>query len=142
MKNIKIIKLALIASSLPILAGAATRRYVVELSTEPAAVFASRSLGSSSANQRELLSRPEVQAHRTAIRNEQDNAMARIQRLGGTLVARTDTASNTVIVDLPEENAAKLASIPGVKDAHLPRRYRMALDQASVIHKFPQAYSQ
>jgi minor extracellular serine protease Vpr len=134
----KIIEMGVIAAFLPILAGAATRRYVVELSTEPAAVFASRSFGA----QKESLSRAEVGAHRAAIREEQDRALAGIRELGGSLVARTDTASNTVIVDLPEENAGRLASIAGVKDAHRPRRYQMALDQASVIHKFPQAYSQ
>jgi minor extracellular serine protease Vpr len=137
-KPMRNLKLLLIAASLPILAGAATHRYIVELSTEPAALFASRSFGP----HKESLSRPEVQAHRTAIRDEQDRAMAGIKELGGSLVSRTDTASNTVIVDLPEENAARLSSIPGVKDAHRPRRYRMALDQASVVHKFPQAYSQ
>src|SRR5215470_4550738 len=107
MRKIKITKLLLIAGSLPILAGAATHRYIVELSTEPSAPFASRSFGPT----KESLSRPEVQAHRTKIRDEQDRAIAAINELGGTVVARTDIASNTVIVDLPEEKAAKLSSI-------------------------------
>src|SRR5215469_8823933 len=138
MRQKKIIQLGLITVALPILAGAATRRYIVELSTEPAASFASRSLGPL----KESLARPEARKHRAAILDEQDKVMAGIQQLGGKLVARTDTASNTIIIDLPEENATRLSSIPGVVASHPPRRYRMALDQANVVHKFPQAYSQ
>src|SRR5271165_6491096 len=106
MKTVKIIKTLLIVAALPLLAGAATRRYIVELSTEPAARFASRSFG----ERKESLARPEVQTHRDRIRTEQDQVAAQIQQLGGRILSRTDTASNTLAIELPEEKAAQLGS--------------------------------
>jgi minor extracellular serine protease Vpr len=138
MKIVKIIKTVLIAVALPILAGAATQRYIVDLSTEPAARFASRNFG----ERKEALARPEVQTHRTRIRTEQDNAAASIRALGGVIVSRTDTASNTLTVDLPEEKAASLSSVPGVKSYHKTRIYHLKLDQANVVHNFPLVYSE
>ena len=84
MRNVNIIKTLVIAIALPALAGAATRRYVVSLSTEPAVRFAGRSFG----ERRESLSRPEIQTHRTRIRTEQDRVAAKIRELGGKIVAR------------------------------------------------------
>jgi minor extracellular serine protease Vpr len=138
MKSVNFIKTVLVVLALPLLAGAATRRYIVELSTEPAANFAARNFGA----KKESLARPEVKKHLATIHSEQDNAAAEIQKLGGRVVERTDTTSNVLIVDLPEENAAKLSSVPGFKSSHRARRYDIALDQASIVHKFPQAYSQ
>jgi minor extracellular serine protease Vpr len=138
MKSVKIVNVLAIAIALPILAGAAQHRFIVEFSTEPAAVFAARNFG----ERKESLARPEVKAHRDKIRAEQDAAISQIQQLGGRVVARTATTSNSAIVDLPEENAAKLSAIPGVKAYHKERKFKVALDQANIVHKFPQAYSQ
>lgn len=138
MKILKIVNALSIAIALPILAGAAQHRFIVEFSTEPAAVFAGRNFG----ERKESLARPEVKVQRDKIRAEQDAAISQIQQLGGRVVARTATTSNTATVDLPEENAAKLSSIPGVKAYHKERKYKVALDQANIVHKFPQAYSQ
>lgn len=137
MKSVKIVKSILIAAALPILAGAATHRYVVDLSTEPAAKFAARSFG----ERKESLARPEVKTQRAKIRAEQDGVAAKVHEFGGVLVTRTDTASNTIIIDLPEEKAASLSSIPGVKGYHAVRIYHAKLDQANIVHKFPQAYA-
>lgn len=137
-KRAKIFRNLLVIAAMPILAGAATRRYIVELSTEPAARFAGHAFG----DRKGSLARPLVTGHRAAIRAEQDTAAAEIQKLGGLVVERTDTASNTLIVDLQEESAAKLSSVTGVKGYHRARRYKIALDQASIVHKFPQAYAQ
>ena len=136
MRSVKIIKALLIIAALPLLAGAATRRYIVELSTEPAAHFASRSFG----EHKESLARPEVQAHRAKIRAEQDQLAAQIQQLGGRVISRTDTASNTLAIELPEEKAAQLASLPGVKNYHLERKHKAMLDQTSIVHNLPQVY--
>jgi minor extracellular serine protease Vpr len=138
MRTVRFLKPFLLAAILPLLAGAATQRFVVQLSTEPAARFASRSFGESKAS----LTRPEVQIHRERIRAEQDAVAARIQDLGGRIVERTDTALNSLIIELPGANAAKLSTIPGVKSVHPGRRYRTTLDQANIVHKFPQAYAQ
>lgn len=137
MKTVKIIKSLFVAVVLPLVASAATHRYIVELSTEPATNFAARSFGA----HKESLSHPDVRAHRARIRAEQDAAATAIQALGGAVVGRTDTASNTLFVDMPEENAPKLASLPGVKGYHRARRAEPALDQALIVHKFPLAYS-
>jgi minor extracellular serine protease Vpr len=138
MRIVRFLKPFLLAAILPSLAGAATQRFVVQLSTEPAARFASRSFGESKAS----LIRPEVQKHRDRILAEQEAVAARIQDLGGRIIERTDTALNSLIIELPGENAAKLSAIPGIKSVHPGRRYRPTLDQASIVHKFPQAYAQ
>jgi subtilisin family serine protease len=138
MRSVKTIKTLVIAVALPMLAGAATHRYIVELSSEPAVRYAGRSFG----ERKESLVRPEVQTYRNRIRAEQDRVGESIRAMGGTIVTRTDTASNTLIIDLPEEQAASLASVPGVKRYHPARSYRALLDQASVVHKMPQVYSQ
>src|SRR5580698_8863839 len=98
MKSVKSVNVLLIAAALPILAGAATNRYIVDLSTEPAARFASRNFG----ERKESLARPEVQAHRTRIRTEQDTIAASIRALGGVVLTRTDTASNTMTISIPD----------------------------------------
>ncbi len=136
MRSVKNIKTLLILAALPVLASAATKRYIVELSTEPAARFASRTFGPHKGS----LARPEVQTHRTKIRAEQDAIVKSIQSIGGSLLSRTDTASNTLTVVLPEENAKQLAALPGVKNYHLERRRKPLLDQASYVHNLPQVY--
>src|SRR5580658_7710360 len=130
MRRLKNIKALLIIAALPLLASAATRRYTVELSTEPAAHFAARSFGA----HKESLTRPEVQAQRTKVRAEQDQMAAAIEQLGGRILSRTDTASNTLTVALPEEKAAQLGALPGVKNYHLERQFKAKLDQASIVH--------
>ena len=136
MRTVKSVKTLLIVAALPLLAGAATRRYTVELSTEPAARFASRSFGPHA----ESLARPEVNAYRTRIRTEQDQLAASIQQLGGQILSRTDIASNTLTVSLPEEKAAQLGALPGVKNYHLEHRFKPLLDQAAIVHNLPQVY--
>src|SRR5579864_5650771 len=121
-------KPVLLAVILTSLAAAATQRFVVQLSTEPAARFASRNFGESKA----ALTRPEVQKHRDRIGAEQDAVAARIQGLGGRIIERTDTALNSLIIELPGENVAQLSAIPGVKSVRPGRHYRPALDQASM----------
>jgi subtilisin family serine protease len=138
MKSVKIIKTLLMTVALPILAGAATHRYTVELSTEPTVRYVSRSFGANKAS----LARPEAQIHGDKIRAEQDTVAQKVRALGGTVVGQTDTASNTLTIELPEEKAASLASIPGVKGYHVGRTYRAKLDQATLVHKLPQAYGQ
>ena len=52
--------------------------------------------------------------------------------VNGKIVERTDTTSNMLIVDLPEENAAKISAIPGVKAFHKSRVFKEKLDQANL----------
>ncbi len=137
MRSVKNIKALLIAVALPVLASAATHRYIVELSTEPAARFAARSFGP----RKESLARPEVQTHRATIRSEQDRVIAEIQKLGGRIISRTNIASNTLSVELPSEKSGQLAAIAGVKNSHIERHYKAYLDQANLVHNFPAAYS-
>ena len=122
---------------MPFLAGAANHRYIVELSAEPAARFAARNFG----ERRTSLARPEVEKQRQTIRSQQDTVAAEIRKLGGRIVERTDTAMNTLIVDLPEENAGKLSSIGGVKTLYKNRKHRAMMDQALIVHNIPQAFS-
>jgi minor extracellular serine protease Vpr len=136
-RHVKFVKALLICGAMPFLAGAANHRYIVELSAEPAARFAARNFG----ERRTSLARPEVEKQRQTIRSQQDTVAAEIRKLGGRIVERTDTAMNTLIVDLPEENAGKLSSIGGVKTLYKNRKHRAMMDQALIVHNIPQAFS-
>ena len=94
--RVKIVKALLILAALPLLAGAATRRYIVELNTEPAARFAGRSFGARNA----AMARPEVQRHMDAIHTEQESVASEVRKLGGRILDRTDCRSGPRVVTM------------------------------------------
>src|SRR4051812_5898085 len=99
----------LVLSLVPLVVSAAVpNRYIVEMSGEPVAVHMARRGGSSDM-------RGEVaRLRRLQIRAEQRPVRARLEAAEARVVDSVDTVANAFIVDMPDEKAAQLASIPGV----------------------------
>lgn len=53
-----------------------------------------------------------------------------------------DTVANALIVYAPGMDAARVASLPGVKKIHPVREFRMMLDHALPVHQVPAAWAQ
>ncbi|MBI4891498.1 MAG: S8 family serine peptidase [Acidobacteria bacterium] len=113
-------------------------RYVVEMSTEPVAQRASRL----SLRGRARLESTAALAHRQRIRDEQSVVRARVERHSGRVLGSVDTVANAMFVEMPAEEAAKLALEPGVKRVRPERTFHMVLDRAVQLHKINQAWEQ
>ena len=82
-------------------AGIVPNRYIVELSSEPAAGrIAVRGRGAN---------RLELEQRRTDVRSEQARTKLAIQQAGGEVLDSLDTVANAILVRIPASQAAKLA---------------------------------
>src|SRR5437879_2879517 len=111
-------------------------RYIVELSTEPVADHVAR-----------LAPRPRMQsaeasAHRTRVRSEQQQLRPQIEQRQAHVLDTVDTVANAFIVQVPDDAAAQLASLPGVKRVLPVRKFRMVLDRAVLLHKVADVWNQ
>jgi minor extracellular serine protease Vpr len=115
-------------------------RYIVELSTESVgaqvARIAPRGTGKA------LLHSAAAQRHRMAIQAEQVAARSRIEAAGGRLLGAVETVNNALVVEIPDAQASRLASIPGVVRVLPVHRLHPLLDHALPLHNVPQAWSQ
>jgi subtilisin family serine protease len=108
-------------------------RYVLELSSEPAA--RASSAGTASARRAEFAGR------RASVRQGQLAARAAVAARGGVVVESMDTVVNALIVNIPDALANELLQIPGAVKLHAVRRVRPLLNHALPIHKVPDAWS-
>ncbi|HET9320581.1 MAG TPA: S8 family serine peptidase, partial [Bryobacteraceae bacterium] len=115
-------------------AGIVPDRYIVELSSEP--VAGRIAVRGRSAN------RLELEQRRTEVRSEQARTKLAIQQVGGEVLDSLDTVANAILVRIPASQAAKLASLPGVKRVFPMREFKLVLDRAVVVHKISDAWSQ
>jgi subtilisin family serine protease len=105
--------------------------YVVELSGPPMGMLArQRSVAAEAVNRR------------SAIHLEQSRIQGLIEKQKGRVLSHLDNVMNGLIVDIPEENAAALKSIPGVKRVFPAAKVYPSLDHALPLHSVPQAWSQ
>jgi minor extracellular serine protease Vpr len=121
-------------------AGADTQRYIVELSGDPVAdhvVKERKRTGKHVAMDGDV-----AQTRRTQIRAEQKDLRTKLEDLGVKVLDSTETISNSLIVQMPDELAEKVAALPGVKRVRKPQTYKPQLDHAVPIHKVPQAWNQ
>src|SRR5436190_14952529 len=101
--------LRIFAIFLPLVVSAAVpNRYIVEMSGEPVAVNVARraSVGGmrgEAARQRRL-----------QVRDEQRPVRTQLEAAEAKVLGSLDTVANAFIVDIADEKAAQLASIPGV----------------------------
>lgn len=109
-------------------------RYIVELSSPPAAVRVR--------SQRRRANHLEVERRGAEVRSEQARTRLAIEREGGRVIESTDTVLNALFVDMPAADAARLASIPGVRHVHPVRLFKPVLDRAVVVHKIVDAWNQ
>ena len=115
-------------------AGIVPDRYIVELSSEP--VAGRIAVRGRSAN------RLELEQRRSEVRSEQARTKLAIQQAGGEVLDSLDTVANAILVRIPASQAAKLASLPGVKRVFPMREFKLVLDRAVVVHKITDAWSQ
>ena len=104
-------------------------RYVVELSEEPLGA-AVRTKGKAALTSR----------HR-AILSEQAVAKSAIERGRGKVVSTMDSLMNALIVHTTGQDAAALATLPGVKKVYPVHLMRKSLDRALALHQIPAAWT-
>jgi hypothetical protein len=126
--------------ALPLLAaGAGSHRYMVELSSPPVAEHI--------ANQSKLtgkhltLDSQEARARRQEIHDEQAQIKTKLESMGVTVIDHTDTVSNTLLVNMPDNLVGQVAAMPGVKRVRKARPVKLNLDHALPIHKVQQAWA-
>jgi subtilisin family serine protease len=118
----------------PLTAAVIPGRYIVELSTEPVADHVAQT--------RELLHSPAADQHRAAIRAQQTAVRARIESAGGIISGSVENVRNALFIRIPDERAAQLSSIPGVRAVYPERLFKKLLDHAMAIHQVPAAWTQ
>ncbi len=111
-------------------------RYIVELNTEPVAEHVAR------LSRRPALHGAAATAHRTRLRAEQQTLRTQIELRQAKVLDTVDTVANAMFVQIPDEQAAQLASLPGVKRVTPVRMMHMVLDRAVLLHKVADAWNQ
>ena len=104
-------------------------RYVVELMEVPLGA-AVRTKGKAALADR----------HR-AILTEQSRMKSAIEGQRGQVIATTDSLMNALIVKLPGQDAATLATMPGVKKVYPVHLMKATLDRALALHHVPAAWA-
>src|SRR5436853_6546907 len=100
--------LHLIFFILPLVVSAAVpNRYIVEMTGEPVAVHVARRARASG------MRGEAARQRRLQVREEQRPVRAMIEAADATVLDSVDTVANALIVDIPDEKAAQLASMPG-----------------------------
>src|ERR1700733_13253173 len=109
-------------------------RYIIELTTPPAAAVTNARHARFSASDKEVVAR------RAQIATEHQAVESALRNLGGTVTHHFDTLTNAVAVSMTEEAAAKAAGLPNVKGVYPVSRHHKMMDQAVLVHRFTQAY--
>src|SRR5262245_34889976 len=128
--NRRILLVACFALSPALVAERVPGRYIVELSTEPVAEHMARRPGRAG-----MLDSPEAVSHRTRLRGEQQRMHGRLAQRRAQVLDSTENVANAIIVQMPDEEAARLAAEPGVLRVHPVRTIHMVLDRAVLLHK-------
>ena len=79
---------------------------------------------------------------RAAIQAEHQRLAAMLADRGAEVVTTLDTVVNAIVVRVKDEDAAGLASLPGVRRVHPVREAYLELDRALPLHKVPDAWRQ
>ncbi len=130
---------ALLVSAPLFAAGIIPNRYIVELSTESVAQHVTRT---AAARSRSLLRSDAAREHRALVRAEQRAASREIRGINGNVLGSLENVVNALIVTIPDAQAGRLATIPGVRKVYPVREFHLLLDHALQIHRLPQAWSQ
>ena len=115
-------------------------RYIVELSTESVGAHLIRATSRVAARTR--LHNADAEAHRTAVRAQQATVRTAVQSARGRVLGSAETVRNALVVEIPDAEASRLASIPGVVKVEQARYLTLHLDHALPLHNVPQAWSQ
>src|SRR5438477_2150781 len=75
------------------------------------------------------------------IHNEQARVQRLIERNRGKVLSTVDSVMNALIVTIPDEDAATLSTLSGVKKVYQVEEYQADLDRALPIHHVPDAWA-
>jgi minor extracellular serine protease Vpr len=123
---------------LPIFAAGA-ERYIVELSGDPIAEHVAKERQRT--GKHVDMNSDVARTRQTELRSEQRQVRKKLEDLGVKVLESTEAISNSLIVDMPDELAAKAAAIPGVKRVRKAQTYKPMLDHALPLHKVPEAWN-
>jgi minor extracellular serine protease Vpr len=120
-------------------ADASSNRYIVELSSPSVAehVVSQRTLTGKHIS----MNSDVAHERRQEIQGEHKQLQTTLEGMGVKVLDHTDTVSNTLIVNMPDSVASKVAALPGVKRVRKARPVKMNLDHILPIHKVPQAWA-
>ncbi|MCW5982819.1 MAG: S8 family serine peptidase [Bryobacteraceae bacterium] len=107
--------------------------YIVELEGEPAASGADRLPKARRAAY--------IKDREAAIQSRQRAMRALLARYGARTYASVQTVANALMVQLPDELAARLSSVTGVERVYPVYEIRPSLDAALPLHKAPEAWA-
>src|SRR5712691_10896149 len=123
---------------LPIFAAGA-ERYIVELSGDPIAEHVAKERQRTGKHIE--MNSDVARARQTELRSEQRQVRKKLEDLGAKVLDSTEAISNSLIVEMPDELAAKAAAIPGVKRVRKAQTYKPMLEHALPLHKVPEAWN-
>ena len=126
-------------AGLPLLEGGVIpNRYIVQLSEEPVAAHALRTVPKGRPG---MLQTASARRYRDRLHTQQRAARAQIEQLQATVLDSADTIANALFVRIPDAQAARLAQVPGVVRVWPVREYHLLLDHALPVHKVPDAWN-
>ena len=103
-------------------------KYIVELEGRPAAALAGGR-------------RSGLALSRRSVQSRQEQVRPRLESLGARVLSALDTVANAFIVEIPDADAARLASQPGVAHVWPVSLMRLHLDHALPLLKVPDAWN-
>src|SRR5260370_1083513 len=125
---------------LPLLAAdAVSNRYIIELSGPSVAEHITSE--SKRTGKRLAMDSDVAKTRRQQIRDEQKQVQTTLEGLGVKVRGVTDTVSNTLIVDMPDNLVDQVAALAGVKRVRKARMFKTNLDHALPLHHVPDAWS-
>ena len=128
--------LSLVFISVCAVAATVPDRYFVQLDGDPAALHAVR-LG-----HRARATDPEFRARVSALKQQHLQMRAALEAMGARVLGETTVVTNLMIVRIPANRVAALASIPGVVRVRPVRLFYRTLDHALPLEKVPDAWNQ
>ncbi len=120
----------------PAFAATVPGRYIVQLSGAPAATHAA------SRGHRALASDSEYRSQLAVLERQHRQMRTALEAKGAQVVSETTATINTIVVQIPDDRAASLASIPGVLKVHPVRLFQHTLDYALPLARVPDAWNQ
>ena len=115
-----------ILASIQLTAQEVPGRYIVELEGAPAAISSVSGF----------------RARAQAIQRQQQAIRAALEDEGAEIVASTHVVTNTLVAQIADDRAGRLASKPGVHRVHPVHIYQANLDRALPLLKVPDAWAQ
>ena len=127
--------LCLVFISVYAVAATVPDRFIVQLAGEPAAIHAVP-------GRRVRAADPEFRARLSALKRQHLQVRAALEAAGAVVIGETTAVTNAMIVRIPSERAAALASIPGVLRVQPVRMFYRTLDHALPLERVPDAWNQ